>query len=79
MLITACLQVAFLAASGIWAGFGRGYMAVSCGFTMVSLIYMLQSMDLDDPAECAWFFKSSQWFVNLGTAGGLILEYLMIV
>ncbi|KAI1299022.1 UbiA prenyltransferase family-domain-containing protein [Xylaria venustula] len=79
LFITTSLQVSLLFASGVWAGFGQGYFLLSCGLTTASLVYMLHAINLDDPSQCAWFFTTGQWFVNLSTAAGLLLQYLSVV
>ncbi|GAP91687.1 putative para-hydroxybenzoate-polyprenyltransferase-like protein [Rosellinia necatrix] len=68
------LQTLFLVATGVWAGFGRGYMAISCGGVISALAYMLGTINLSVPHECAWFFKVGHWFVNLAMAGGLLVQ-----
>ncbi|KAI0550473.1 UbiA prenyltransferase family-domain-containing protein [Xylaria curta] len=68
------LQILLLLATGVCAGFGRGYMVVSCGGVVTALAYMLATINLSDPQECAWFFKFGHWYVNLAMAGGLLIQ-----
>ncbi len=69
------LQTLFLIVAGVCAGFGRGYMAISCGGVISALSYMLGTINLSDPRECAWFFKVGHWYVNLAMAGGLLSQF----
>ncbi|KAI0468814.1 UbiA prenyltransferase family-domain-containing protein [Xylaria cf. heliscus] len=68
------LQIILLLLAGVYAGFGRGYMAVSCGGVISALAYMLGTINLSNPHECSWFFKSGHWHVNVAMAGGLFIQ-----
>ncbi|KAF2962889.1 hypothetical protein GQX73_g10686 [Xylaria multiplex] len=68
------IVVATLLASGYLQGFGYGYMAVTCGGTMMSLSYMLSTVNFTVPTECAWWFRNGTWLVGSSISGGLILE-----
>ncbi|TRX91705.1 hypothetical protein FHL15_007487 [Xylaria flabelliformis] len=75
LLSISLLQTLFLVVTGICAGFGPGYMTISCGGVIGALAYMLRTINLSDPRECAWFFKVGHWYVNLAMAGGLLIQY----
>lgn len=68
------VKVALLVVSGYAAGFGVGYVAVACGGVMASFVYMLVTINLQAPADCAWWFKNGCWFVAASVVGGLCLE-----
>ncbi|KAI0008846.1 UbiA prenyltransferase family-domain-containing protein [Xylariaceae sp. FL0662B] len=70
------LEVALLTASGLWSGFGSGYMIMACGGTLASLGYMIGTINLSDPTECSWWFRNGTWFVGSSISGGLIIECL---
>ncbi|VUC32363.1 unnamed protein product [Clonostachys rosea] len=53
----AIMEVALLITSGHLQGFGSGYMALTCGGTMGFLFYMLSTIDLNNAAECSWWFR----------------------
>ncbi len=75
----ATLQVFLLIVAGWYDNFGRGYVGLACGGTAASLAFMLTTIDLTKPTECAWWFKNGCWFVGLSIAGGLALECLGVV
>lgn len=72
--VVAFLQVLLLTISGQYAGFGLSYHYVACGFTAISLAYMITTVNLTKPEECAWWFRNGCWLVGLSIAGGLGLE-----
>lgn len=67
------VKVILLVVSGYAAGFGVEYMAVTCGGVMASFVYMLVTIDLHSPADCAWWFKNGCWFVAASVTAGLCL------
>lgn len=75
----ATVQVALLILSGYCIGLGPFYFTVACGGTAASLTYMLITIDLAKPAECAWWFRNGCWLVGLSLTGGLGLESLKLV
>jgi 4-hydroxybenzoate polyprenyltransferase len=68
------VKVFLLVVSGYAAGFGVGHMAVACGGVLASFVYMLVTIKLQVPADCAWWFKNGCWFVAASVVGGFCLE-----
>lgn len=48
------LQLILLGLTGWFQGFGAGYYSVACGGTLASMLWMLLTIDLKQPAECMW-------------------------
>ena len=72
----ASLQVGLLFATGTLIGAGRLYFAGACGGTVLSLAYMLWSVDLTKPEDCWWWFRDGHWFVGSSVTAGFLCEYL---
>jgi 4-hydroxybenzoate polyprenyltransferase len=63
----ASLQVVFLSFTGALQDLSSYYFAFACGGYATSLGYMLLTIDLGKPDECAWWFKNNSWLpVALG-------------
>jgi 4-hydroxybenzoate polyprenyltransferase len=56
VLLTAvvALQVVLLGLTGTLQGLGAAYFAVACGGTLLSMLWMLTTIDLKKPSECMW-------------------------
>lgn len=74
---TAALQVLLLVAAGILGKFSVSYFSITCAGTAIALVYMISAVDLNQPAECMWWFKNGCWLVGSTIAGGLVKEYLL--
>ncbi|PSN75620.1 UbiA prenyltransferase [Corynespora cassiicola Philippines] len=74
LTVVVLAQMALLGLTGKLQGFGAGYFSVACGGTLLSMIWMLGTIDLKQPAECMWWFKNGCWLVGLSISGGLALE-----
>ena len=72
----ACLQVLLLVAVGRACNLSFLYGIVGCCGAGVSLAAMLSSVNLKEPANCAWWFGPGSRFVGLSVAMGLLAEYL---
>lgn len=70
------MQIIFLVLAGYLQHFGRSYMVIACSGTMTSLAYMITTIDLNNPVECLWWFKSGFWFVTTCISVGLGMESL---
>ncbi|KAH9886149.1 UbiA prenyltransferase family [Xylariomycetidae sp. FL2044] len=68
------LMCLFLLTSGWWESFGWRYFVSACGGTMVSLSYMMLTIELSKPEECSWWFKNGCWFVGLSITTGLVAQ-----
>lgn len=56
---------------------GMVYTALTCGGTAIGLLGMVESVDLKDPASCAWWFNRGNVLVGYGVGSGLVGEYLV--
>jgi 4-hydroxybenzoate polyprenyltransferase len=56
MLLTGVvvLQMVLLGLTGTLQGMGAAYFAVACGGTLLSMLWMLTTIDLKKPSECMW-------------------------
>ncbi|KAI1161957.1 UbiA prenyltransferase family-domain-containing protein [Nemania serpens] len=74
--VVSMAQVGLLLLSGYFQGFGWKYFLVTgCG-TLVSYIYMLLAVDLNNTSHCLWWFQNGHWFIGSSTAAGLLLQWL---
>ena len=78
LLVTllAVAQVLLLAVAGWQAGFGLIYFVGTCGGTTIALAIKITSVNLDQPASCAWWFHRGFWFVGGSIVMGLSGEYI---
>lgn len=77
LFILALLQVALLIGAGVATGMHTlSYFAVTCVGTLITLMYMIWSVDLRRPDECWWWFRNGFWFTGGAMAGGFLAEYL---
>ena len=75
--VCAVMQVALLIICGIQAGFSEGYfLLMGCGGAAFSLTTMVGTVDLDDPANCSWWFRNTYWQVATPLSLGFLAEYL---
>lgn len=72
----AVVQVLLLVVAGWQAGFGLVYFVVTCGCTTIALAMKITSVNLDQPASCAWWFYHGFWFVGGSVVMGLFGEYM---
>ena len=61
--------------SAFWGG--MVYTALTCGSTMLGLVFMVENVDLKDPVSCGWWFNRGNVLVGYGIASGLVGEYLV--
>lgn len=54
---------------------GTVYTALTCGGTALGLLSMVEAVDLEDPASCAWWFNYGNVLVGFGISSGLVGEY----
>ena len=74
--ILVTFQIGLLVLTGQQAGFSASYFVCTCGLTGVILGIMLMEVDLKEPSSCAWFFRSSFWYVGGSMILGFTAEYL---
>ena len=73
----AALKIPLLVACGIKAEFSKGYyLIMGCGGVALSLTVMIWKVNLDDPANCSWWFKNTYWQVATPLSLALLAEYL---
>ncbi|KAB8199952.1 UbiA prenyltransferase family-domain-containing protein [Aspergillus parasiticus] len=75
--ILATMQVAFLAVSGLWAGFGILYFVGTVGGVAAALGYYIYDVDLKNPQSCGTWFGAQFWIVGAGFMAGLTAEYML--
>ncbi len=56
---------------------GVSYFIIACEGTALSLVVMVQNVELEEPADCMWWFKNVCWHVGILVVSGLIGEYYM--
>ena len=74
VLIT--LQIAFLGLAGWMIDAGEGYFLIACGASATVLVTMIWTVDLEQPDQCAWWFKNGIWMVGTCMLGGLTATYV---
>jgi 4-hydroxybenzoate polyprenyltransferase len=67
-------QLTSLGLAGRLQGFGLRYFSAACGGSMVSMLWMLTTIDLKEPAQCGRWFKRGCWTIGLSVSCGLALE-----
>jgi 4-hydroxybenzoate polyprenyltransferase len=67
-------QLSFLGLAGKLQEFGAGYFTIACGGTLVSMLWMLLTINLNEPLQCMWWFKNGCWLVGLSISGGLVMQ-----
>lgn len=70
-------QIVFLVLAGWFGGLGIGFFVAGCGSAAVSLVHMVRTVDLADPASCWWWFKNGCLITGSGIALGFLNEYLV--
>lgn len=70
----AVLQVGLLAAVGSLQEWGLWYYSITCAGTAVLLFWNVYTVDLQNPAECMWWFVYGSRMVGAITSAGLGLE-----
>jgi len=69
-------QVGLLAAAGYFSGAGPLFAIVSCGGSALTLSTIIRKVDLKDPKNCWWWFRSGAWLTGGSISTGLFLDYL---
>ncbi|OJJ49513.1 hypothetical protein ASPZODRAFT_127981 [Penicilliopsis zonata CBS 506.65] len=72
----AVVQVSLLAASGVAAGAGPIFFAVSCGGALATLGIMIRRVQLKSVQNCWWWFKNGCLLTGGSISLGMFLEYL---
>ncbi|KAH9992267.1 UbiA-domain-containing protein [Xylariaceae sp. FL0662B] len=68
-----------LIASGLYSGMGLLYYSFIVAGSFLSLSSMIAMVDLDDPANCWWWFRYGFWVTGGSICAGLVLEYVVII
>jgi 4-hydroxybenzoate polyprenyltransferase len=74
LTVVVIAQLGLLGLAGQLQKFGVAYFSVACGGTLLSMLWMLLTIDLKEPAQCMWWFKNGCWLVGMSITGGLALE-----
>jgi 4-hydroxybenzoate polyprenyltransferase len=77
LTVIIAVQIALLVLAGQQQGFGMSYCGVACGGSLVSMLWMLTTIDLREPAQCGQWFKRGCWTIGLSVSGGLALEAML--
>jgi 4-hydroxybenzoate polyprenyltransferase len=72
----AAAQVSLLAAAGMAVGAGPIFYVGSCASAAATLGYMIWKVQLQNVANCWWWFRYGCWFTGGGIATGLLGEYV---
>lgn len=72
----ATVQVALLAAAGVFVGAGSVFFCGSCGSAVATLGLMIWKVRLKEINSCWWWFKNGAWFTGGGISMGLLADYL---
>ncbi|KAL8714650.1 MAG: hypothetical protein Q9220_001599 [cf. Caloplaca sp. 1 TL-2023] len=77
-LLCACslLQVGSLCAAGVVIRAGIGYYLGAVGGSTIILAWMICSLDLTDPGDCAWWFQTGSMLIGISITSGLGAEYV---
>ncbi|EDU46966.1 UbiA 4-hydroxybenzoate polyprenyltransferase [Pyrenophora tritici-repentis] len=73
----AVVQLGLLSATGIAAGLGPVYYAVSVGGAGLTLGAMIRRVKLKNVKNCWWWFVNGAWFTGGAISLGLAGEYVM--
>jgi 4-hydroxybenzoate polyprenyltransferase len=74
LTVIVVVQLTLLSLTGQLQGFGVGYFGAACGGSMVSMLWMLTTIDLKEPAQCGRWFRRGCWTIGLSVSCGLALE-----
>ena len=70
-------QASLLVLAGSLAMMHANYFVIACGGTALSLAIMVWNVNLEEPANCMWWFKNTCWHVGVPLASGLLVEYFI--
>ncbi|EEA28677.1 hypothetical protein TMatcc_002972 [Talaromyces marneffei ATCC 18224] len=76
LAVLAIIQVALLVFIGAECDFSFLYYTLCCAGTALSLGAMLLTVDLQQPASCAWWFGPGARLVGCSLVGGFLAEYV---
>jgi 4-hydroxybenzoate polyprenyltransferase len=77
LTVIIAVQIALLVLAGQQQGFGMSYCGVACRGSLVSMLWMLTTINLREPAQCGQWFKRGCWTIGLSVSGGLALEAML--
>ena len=72
-------EVVLLGAAGYFIRTGPIYFTSAVAGTAAVLGTMIRTVDLDVPEDCWWWFKWTIWLTGGTLAGGLLVEYLLML
>ena len=76
--LVSLLALAFIIGPGDGTAVGRMiYTACTCGGTALVLITLTETVNLEEPASCAWWFNRGHLLVGCSVASGLLGNYIM--
>lgn len=73
--VLSAMQVGLLVATGYFCELGSLFFLTGCGGAALSLFGMLYSVDLEEPASCAWWFGPGSRLVGASVILGLMGHY----